>query len=151
MWVGGLPFLLRLLFAPALFFEALALFGCVLRFALRVVIRLYSCPHHFLRLVDGGQLIRIERGKFLFDRASLVPLDIARQAVRVPLKKSARDGGGRKLQREPTTSQAGFGCGDGTSLASFRRFWAAAARRNSSRAPFGPRSRSRSSLRMRLR
>jgi len=55
------------------------------------------------------------------------------------LKKSARDGGGRKLQREPTTSQAGFGCGIGTSLASFRRFWAAAARRNSSRAPFGPR------------
>ena len=41
--------------------------------------------------------------------------------------------------------------GIGVSFASFRRFWAAAARRNSSRAPFGPRSRSRSSLRIRLR
>ena len=41
--------------------------------------------------------------------------------------------------------------GTGISLASFRRFCAVAARRNSSRAPFGPPSRSRSSLRMRLR
>ncbi len=48
-------------------------------------------------------------------------------------------------------SQAGFRSGIGISLASLRRFWAVAARRNSSRAPFGPRSRSRSSLRMRLR
>jgi hypothetical protein len=39
--------------------------------------------------------------------------------------------------------------GIGISLASFRRFWAVAARRNSSRAPFGPLSLSRSSLRMR--
>ena len=48
-------------------------------------------------------------------------------------------------------SQAGFRSGIGINLASLRRFWAVAARRNSSRAPFGPRSRSRSSLRMRLR
>ena len=48
-------------------------------------------------------------------------------------------------------SQAGFRFGIGINLASLRRFWAVAARRNSSRAPFGPRSRSRSSLRMRLR
>ena len=41
--------------------------------------------------------------------------------------------------------------GIGISFASFRRFWAVAARRNSSRAPFGPRSRNRSSLRIRLR
>jgi hypothetical protein len=41
--------------------------------------------------------------------------------------------------------------GIGISFASFRRFWAVAARRNSLRTPFGPRSRSRSSLRMRLR
>ena len=41
--------------------------------------------------------------------------------------------------------------GIGISLASLRRFWAAAARWNSSRAPFGPRNRSRSSRRMRLR
>src|SRR6202166_3874824 len=47
--------------------------------------------------------------------------------------------------------QAGFKFGIGINLASLRRFWAVAARRNSSRAPFGPRSRSRSSLRMRLR
>ena len=46
---------------------------------------------------------------------------------------------------------AGFGLGIGTSFASLRRFWAVAARRNSSRAPVGPRSLSRSSLRMRLR
>jgi hypothetical protein len=69
----------------------------------------------------------------------------------IVLTKSVRDRGGRKLQREPTASQAGFGCGIGTSLASFRRFCAVAASINSSRAPFGPRSRSRSSLRMRLR
>src|SRR3977135_713161 len=50
-----------------------------------------------------------------------------------------------------TNSQAGLGFGIGTSFASLRRFWAVAARRNSSRAPFGPRKRSRSSLRMRLR
>lgn len=47
--------------------------------------------------------------------------------------------------------QAIAGCGIGMILASFRRFWAAAARWNSSLAPFGPRSRRRSSLRMRLR
>ena len=41
--------------------------------------------------------------------------------------------------------------GAGSSLASLRRFWAVAARRNSSWAPQGPRSRNRSSLRMRLR
>jgi len=52
---------------------------------------------------------------------------------------------------QTTVSQAGIGCDIGINLASFRRFWAVAARRNSSRAPFGPRSRSRSSLRMRLR
>jgi hypothetical protein len=47
--------------------------------------------------------------------------------------------------------QAGFSLGPGINFASFLRFWAVAARRNSSRAPFGPRSRGRSSLRMRLR
>ena len=46
---------------------------------------------------------------------------------------------------------AEVGVGIGISMASLRRFWAVAARRNSSRAPFGPRSRSRSSFRMRLR
>ena len=57
----------------------------------------------------------------------------------------------RQIAGEPIVFQAGFGCGIGTSLANFRRFWAVAARRNSSWAPFGPLSRSRSSLRMRLR
>src|SRR5665647_1165833 len=47
--------------------------------------------------------------------------------------------------------QAGFRFGTGISFASFRRFWAVAARRNSSCAPFGPRSRRRPRLRMRLR
>ena len=46
---------------------------------------------------------------------------------------------------------AAIGDGIGISLASLRRFWAVAARWNSSRAPFGPRNRSRSSFRMRLR
>src|SRR4051794_22015470 len=45
---------------------------------------------------------------------------------------------------------AARGAGAGISMAILRRFWAAAARWNSSRAPFGPRNRSRSSLRMRL-
>jgi hypothetical protein len=45
----------------------------------------------------------------------------------------------------------GFRVCIGTSLAILRRFWVVAARVNSSRAPFGPRNRSRSSLRMRLR
>ena len=48
-------------------------------------------------------------------------------------------------------SHAGFGLGIGISFASLRRFWAVAARRNSSRAPHGPRSRRRSRRRMRLR
>jgi hypothetical protein len=43
------------------------------------------------------------------------------------------------------------GCGIGISLASLRKFWAVAARRNSSLAPFGPLRRRRSSFRMRLR
>ena len=43
------------------------------------------------------------------------------------------------------------GAGRGMSFASFRRFWAVAANRNSSLAPFGPRRRNRSSLRMRFR
>ena len=42
-------------------------------------------------------------------------------------------------------------CGAGNILASFRRFWAVAARRNSSFAPHGPRNRNRPSPRMRLR
>ena len=46
---------------------------------------------------------------------------------------------------------AAIGDGTGSSMASLRRFWAVAARWNSSRAPFGPRNRSRSSFRMRLR
>jgi len=46
---------------------------------------------------------------------------------------------------------AAIGGGIGISLASLRRFWAVAARWNSSRAPLGPRSRSRSSFRIRFR
>ena len=50
-----------------------------------------------------------------------------------------------------TPQVAGIGAGTGINMASLRRFWAVAARWNSSRAPFGPRNRSRSSFRMRLR
>src|SRR5262252_861435 len=46
---------------------------------------------------------------------------------------------------EGVAPQTGIGRAAGTSVASFRRFWAVAARWNSSRAPLGPRSRSRSS------
>ncbi len=54
--------------------------------------------------------------------------------------------------RECLSYQAGRTCcGAGRILASFRRFWAVAASRNSSFAPFGPRNRSRPSRRMRLR
>jgi hypothetical protein len=46
---------------------------------------------------------------------------------------------------------AKMGAGSGMSFASFRRFWAVAAKRNSSLAPLGPRRRNRPSLRMRFR
>jgi hypothetical protein len=46
---------------------------------------------------------------------------------------------------------AKMGAGRGMSFANLRRFWAVAAKRNSSLAPLGPRRRNRSSLRMRLR
>lgn len=47
-------------------------------------------------------------------------------------------------RREHLSGQAVLGfCGAGRTLASFLRFWAVAARRNSSFAPFGPRNRSR--------
>jgi hypothetical protein len=45
---------------------------------------------------------------------------------------------------------AKMGVGRGMSFANFLRFWAVAANRNSSLAPFGPRRRNRSSLRMRF-
>ena len=46
--------------------------------------------------------------------------------------------------------QAGLGFGIGISFASFLRFWAVAASRNSSRATFGPLSRRRSIFKMRF-
>jgi hypothetical protein len=46
---------------------------------------------------------------------------------------------------------ANIGAGSGMSFARFRRFWAVAAKRNSSLAPLGPRRRNRSSLGMRFR
>src|ERR1044071_6362987 len=65
---------------------------------------------------------------------------------------AAKRVGGRGPAGGPVSLQvATIGAGTGSSLASLRRFWAVAARWNSSRAPFGPRNRSRSSLRMRFR
>src|SRR5689334_13340517 len=55
------------------------------------------------------------------------------------------------LQARAVDRSTYAGAGVGISFASLRRFWAVAANRNSSRAPVGPRSRSRSSFRMRLR
>jgi hypothetical protein len=77
--------------------------------------------------------------------------------VAIPLKKcvlkwSRRRGAavavGRVIGGWPQVAQTAAVAG--MSLASLRRFWAVAARWNSSRAPFGPRNRSRSSRRMRL-
>jgi hypothetical protein len=72
----------------------------------------------------------------------------------IVLKKSASApaGTGLKSRQAYLPFQAGAICaGIGTSLAILRRFWAVAASRNSSLAPFGPRRRKRSSFRMRLR
>ena len=56
------------------------------------------------------------------------------------------------IGRKPFRCHAFRGCcGAGKSFASLRRFWAVAARRNSSFAPQGPRNRSRPRPRMRLR
>lgn len=54
------------------------------------------------------------------------------------------------LTRGVSPQLARIGAGAGISLASFRRFWAVAARWNPSRAPFGPRNRSRFRFRMRF-
>ena len=79
-------------------------------------------------------------------------------SCRIPLKKSVFElygrcslGAASGVDEGVLPAQAGIGGAAGTSVASFRRFWAVAARWNSSRAPFGPRNRSRSSFRMRLR
>ena len=69
----------------------------------------------------------------------------------ISLKKAAFGAAGALIGNGRTAPQAMAGVADGMSLASLRKFWAVAARRNSSRAPRGPRSRSRSSFRMRLR
>src|ERR1700722_4315202 len=57
----------------------------------------------------------------------------------------------RAADFSPPPHVATRGVGGGMSLASFLRFWAVAANRNSSLAPLGPRRRNRSSLRMRFR
>jgi hypothetical protein len=54
--------------------------------------------------------------------------------------------GEANLGRSPYVAK--IGAGSGKSFASFRRFWAAAANRNSSLAPLGPRRRKRPSLRV---
>jgi hypothetical protein len=61
-----------------------------------------------------------------------------------------RSGHSNALDGEPLMVSGWVRLGIGISFASFRRFWAVAARRNLSRAPFGPLSLSRSSLRMRF-
>ena len=72
----------------------------------------------------------------------------------IPLKNSAAGSFGSSSAIEAGSAfadQAGAGVAIGMILAIFRRFWAAAARWNSSLAPLGPRRRRRSSFRMRLR
>ena len=67
--------------------------------------------------------------------------------------RSAWDFGALSARRIPASSPhvANTGVGRGMSFANFRRFWAVAANRNSSLAPFGPLRRNRPSLSMRLR
>ena len=94
---------------------------------------------------------------FSFVRACTVGSTVDDRCWRILLKNSTLTDAGRP----PRSDEVGFcgsrlqiavaGCGIGISLASFRRFWAMAAKVNSSRAPQGPRSRNRPSRRMRLR
>lgn len=70
---------------------------------------------------------------------------------RISLKKAAAEIATSNGRGGSPLSQAITGADGGISLASLRRFWAVAARRNSSLAPLGPLRRSRSSFRMRLR
>jgi hypothetical protein len=51
-------------------------------------------------------------------------------------------GGVAELMKRASPHVTGMTAGAGISLASFRRFWAVAARWNSSRTPLGPRNRS---------
>lgn len=70
---------------------------------------------------------------------------------RISLKKAADEVAASNGRGGSLPPHAVAGVSGGISLASLRRFWAVAARRNSSLAPLGPRRRSRSSFRMRLR
>ncbi len=84
----------------------------------------------------------------LYVDMDMFPIDM------IALKKSVAWRGIRADGRKTSglsSFQAGIGLGAGTIFASFLRFWAVAASRNSSRAPHGPRSRRRSSRRMRFR
>jgi hypothetical protein len=89
-------------------------------------------------------------------RWRLASANVLKRAI--PLKKSSfeviaavRIGGATTAVSAASPQVAAIGAGTGISLASLRRFWAVAARWNSSRAPFGPRNRNRSSFRMRFR
>jgi len=91
----------------------------------------------------------------LFDGRRLRALTVVDAYTReMPLKKSS-DGRAVRGDRCKRSGVAGLqvaaGCLARLIFASLRRFWAAAARWNSSRAPWGPRNRSRSSRMMRLR
>ena len=59
-------------------------------------------------------------------------------------------GGCQRSKAAPLASQGGGRLREGDELASFLRFWAVAANRNSSLAPLGPRRRYRSRLRIRF-
>jgi hypothetical protein len=98
---------------------------------------------------------RLEKGQGLTQRADIVTGTLASGAAarkvsfwQIPLKEV----GSSSLYWRARTGFGGFYAGlkvgIGISLAIFRRFWAVAARMNSSRAPFEPRKRKRSSLRM---
>jgi hypothetical protein len=109
-----------------------------------------------------SKLARIPRWLCLVWPTTSKSLTAARTGVnvfsrRIPLKKSGlKELRGRgtvvvaTLVSAAPAQVAAIGAGIRMSIAILRRFWAAAARWNSSRAPHGPRNRSRSSFKMRF-
>jgi hypothetical protein len=106
--------------------------------------RLVSMVHQCMGLKrqrwSGMRGEAVWKNPLIFARTTSMKPDILHQFCRMEIRWS-----------ELICCHAGWRFGAGISLANFRRFWAVAARRNSLRAPLGPRNRSRSSFKMRLR
>jgi len=121
-------------------------------------------PNPAFRDLSSPAFVPVERPRVQWKRPGKKSARLLKRPVSdgILLKKGSRwrslvaDGDcwqrGLREATGPACAQvAGSGVGGVISFASLRRFWAVAARRNSSRAPHGPRSRRRSRRRMRLR